>query len=264
MQILAAFDDLGNLLYLLLVLVLPALNEFGKWLRKRGKKSAGDDGEISIIEETKPGRQRRAPRYRVAKPMPLGATGSLPARALGITLADKPPVARQPHSGAPEAVDPLGLQPVHPRLARTPQRPAERVPGRAGRAKGDLPLSAAGGPPRPARPVPMARSVTRPDGLGRPARASKKRAIAGQAPAKAARQKVSVKRKGAKKKSIAAPLIEGPLVPSLDKAPEAVETQTIDEFDAVRRPSMADLRRAIVMNEVLGQPLALRDPHSLE
>ena len=45
---------------------------------------------------------------------------------------------------------------------------------------------------------------------------------------------------------------------------EAVQLVEIDELDAIRQPTIADLRKAIIMNEVLGKPMALRGPHSFE
>ena len=44
----------------------------------------------------------------------------------------------------------------------------------------------------------------------------------------------------------------------------AVELIELEGLDAIRQPTIADLRKAIVMNEVLGKPMALRGPHSFE
>lgn len=174
-------DDWSNLLYLLLVLVLPMLSALGSWIRKRygnePGKPAGDFEDISENEVV------LLPEEPVRRPVVPQARPAAPVRPVVVISPLAPPVRPM-------------AEPVFPRVS-TPTPPVF-VPPSVPRQEPD----ALRPPPRPRAGTPL--EIAR------------------------------------------AQAVSGPLV-----SRARVELGVL---------TPADLRRAIVLREVLGLPVALRPP----
>ena len=229
----------GDLLYLLFFLVFPALSGLGKWLRERSQRVNEDDGEITIIKEPKEaGQRRRTLPRRVARPMPLGPPRSAQPSA---------PVTRQtaeamPVKSAPQPQPRPAIRTIEPRAQQPPVQP----------------------PAPPVRPAAPVRPSSRPPSVVQREPTSRKRTATKRTRDVSVNRRTAARKKGVKERHVKSRPADKHLVTALDERPQDDEAQTIDEFDAVRHPSIADLRRAIVMNEVLGPPLALRNPSSID
>jgi hypothetical protein len=191
----------ANLLYLLLVVIIPALGQFGAWIRKKygGEEEGGQegaarpDGKVVTVPPSKPTARPDIPQAR-----PLAPTQHRPPRPVVRGVPPGRPVAERPAPGAapsrraptpaPPRVVPVGRKPVQPR--ERPQRNPDALV-----ESGEL----------RATPDPAVEARVR----------SGKTFVEGQ-----------------------------PVVPAVQLGPLTPE----------------DLRKAIVLREVLGSPLALRRP----
>ncbi|MFQ5413151.1 MAG: hypothetical protein ACE5E6_01705 [Phycisphaerae bacterium] len=213
--------DWSNLLYVLLFLIIPALNGLGKWIRER---STG--GKASAVE--------RKPRNDVRR-----------------AAVREPPIHRPAAPAAPPQRGPKHrkARPVSPasRSARVPLHPVARRFHVAG------PVHDAGPAQRgvaPQRVPPPARTP-------RPVRTAAKRPPAlepGATPPPARPH-----RRRPPRMHVAPPAVNVDVTPSPPVAPRHADGgPTHGAADMLRHPSRADLRRAIVMNEILGPPRGIR------
>ena len=245
-HILAESRGLGDLIYLLIFLVFPALNALGKWIRERSaKKQNVDDEGFTIIEQSRPVPPRKpSSQWRVAEAAPVRGATTRP-------VATARPGPAQP-SGQPQVnVAAPTARPARP-------TPVSAVPPAARRVRRDQPPPPA--PPRSRRPVPAPKPPGTSDALSAAiARTLAVRSGKAQPPRRKATRSSTARRKPSVSRAVAKPKPR-----PAEEIVEAVELIELEGLDAIRRPTIADLRKAIVMNEVLGKPMALRGPHSFE
>ncbi len=206
--------DWSNLMYLLLVLVLPALNELGKWLRKRSA-AKNDKAKANSLDTA------RMPSARPAAGIPV-APPARPARRAGAPVTEAGP-EQSPEIVVAEVLD--SLFPSHRKPPTAPGVVVERVEPAVFRRAQEGPV------PPPRRPS------------GRPSRPPTRAAVprARRTKARSPAEEVRALKK------------------TMEHQPEADLTlrHSVAWGDWTSL-SIAELRRAIVLNEVLEPPIALR------
>jgi len=96
-----------NLLYLLLVLIFPALSQFGKWIRDRSGADKGEGKQLAGVPPKPPNRVSRPPQTQAVNKPPVAET-----------TRHQPSVETKSKSG------PRKVREARP-LAERPQAPAE-------------------------------------------------------------------------------------------------------------------------------------------
>jgi hypothetical protein len=238
--LLSAMDiDFGNLMYVLFAIGFALLSGLGKWIKKRQGPQREDAKEGEDVYDVEPAELMedfdRPPPRPVARPAPAepGKTPVGTGRPIGRTVQRppvRPPRARARPKYRPEPADVAGQ-----RSSLSPLSPP-RVPGRRGElvtAKARMPDRPVGKPaPRVPRPPPLIQIATALEAESRRAEPAKP-----LEPPPPAEPDVAGQRS-----SLSPPPSVSPPFP-----------------EAGRPLSPAGLRRAIVMAEILGPPVALRD-----
>ena len=247
-HILAESRGLGDLIYLLIFLVFPALNALGKWIRERSaKKQNVDDEGFTIIEQSRPVPPRKpSSQWRVAEAAPVRGATTRP-------VATARPGPAQPSDQPQVDVAAPAARPARPTPASAGAPPAAR------RVRRDQPRPPT--PQRSRRPVP----APKPPGTSDALSAAIARTLAVRAgKAQPARRKATRSSTARRKPSVSRAVAKPKPRPAEEEIVDAVELIELEGLDAIRRPTIADLRKAIIMNEVLGKPMALRGPHSFD
>lgn len=235
--------DWGDLAWVAVVLAISAFSAAGQWLRERQRKR---DAAQRLAEQQRTGvPAARRPAHPVAMPLRPQERGA---------AASARPVA--PHSaGAPQAIP--------------SPRPTARPAPQTARVRGGVPTPP---PPRPAQGIGRVALPPRQQGmtlesaqLGHPSTPSKpsRRKQPGQAKVVSSPEHTHVKRKAlpsTARKSAARQAKKARTDDGGVSRGDIRESEIRDDMDRIRRPSIADLRRAILMNEILGPPLGLRKP----
>ncbi|MCP4591220.1 MAG: hypothetical protein GY842_10770 [bacterium] len=202
--------DFSNLIYLVLVVLLPMLGGLGKWIRDR---SAAKEEELEEI----PDRPANVPAVPTRRSPPA-------ARPTSAGRRPPPPVEVE---GRPEVVMERVLDAAFPGRRKR----AEAPEAAAGRTVAADPRHHDSRRPRPA---PRARPVSQPPKTG-------------------SRSPRSRTRKRSPEEEIRA------VKRQLKQSREVQEVADRHDLGSMSGLSVRDLRRAIVLREVLGPPLALRD-----
>lgn len=189
-------SDWGNLLYLLLVVVLPLLGSFGQWIReKAGKKDESSAGEL-------------IPNDKDTKPKRPGKRPPLPAKPFE--------VAKKPVAATPVKPSAVRQQPPAPPITKVP------------------PKKPVATPPQP-KAIPKAKPVV----------------IKQEQPPPRDMRRAMVDAIVASDEEYDAIIMED--------EPKSRPTKSLQ----LGRVNLGDLQRAIVMNELLQPPLALREKDHL-
>ena len=241
-------DDVGgwgDLAWVAVVLAISAFSAGGQWLRERQRKR---DAAQRLAEQQQTGASiGRRPAHPVAMP--------LHPRERGTAASARPAMSHS--AGAPQTIP--------------PPTPTARPAPQTARVRGLVRTE----PPRPDRrtgrvaPPPRRQGVTResaqlrspstprtpPKSSGR--KQPRQTEVASspehtriQREALPSAAKKSAARRPKKTRADDGGIIEG----------DIRESEIRDDIDRIRHPSIADLRRAILMNEILGPPLGLRKP----
>jgi len=208
--------DYSDLVYLLLILVLPALNRFANWWQE--------------VTEGKQGKRDSQQKAAPPKPPTLPA----PAPRMGKPDARRPIVQPPPRTTVPkpqrslEPLRPVARQPIQQPPAR-PQRPAPP-------------------PPRPVAPAPK-RAAVRP-----PAR------VTPIATRKAPSPSITDTVTESDSRSLLHDFQKLTAHPTMGTSPTARSRMAKAGAHVVATTvSLSELRRAIILKEILDPPLALRD-----
>jgi len=224
-------SGLGDWVEIIVVVLIfggSALGALAKWII--AKLNPETPEKLERAEEDKPERQA-APARPVARPMPPVA---FPAR----------PVAR-PMPPQPVAQRPAGGEWVF----QDPSRPTARQPL-------DEPRRAAPESPRPPAPVVPPVVIRVEPAASRPARSVARKAKRHIPKTTARTPERDLREEGDREFDRLDHQVWD--VDTPDSKAALVVVEVCDEFDPIRRPTRRSLRRAIIMKEILGPPLALR------
>ncbi len=238
--ILAADDDFswGRLLFFAAIVLMGLLGKLSEWLRERaagGAQKKGpvidDEGYLVLDPTADAGSPPPAPRESMPRPVARARPDAKPA-------ADPSTPRRSLRRAA---------QPAPPFVAREPQRT-------------DLPPQ----PPVRTEPPPVRPSRSESLGPTQPARPSaRSTSTAGGRKRKDAKtlRRRSAPPAGAERPPAAPTRLEDHhLVSSIKAAPQDRPAVGSELLSDVRELSLDELRRAILLSEVIGPPLALREP----
>lgn len=234
--------DWGDLAWVAVVLAISAFSAAGQWLRERQRKR---DAAQRLAEQQRTGvPAARRPAHPVAmplRPQERGTTASArPATPHSAGARQAIPSPRPTARPAPQTVRVRGLVPTEP---PRPDRRTGRVappPRQQGVTRESAQLRSPSTPPKPSR-----RNQPRQTKVASsPEHTHIERKLLPSTAKKAAA------RQAKKTRADDGAIIEG----------DIRESEIRDDIDRIRHPSLADLRRAILMNEILGPPLCLRKP----
>ncbi len=229
------FGDWKSLIYLAIVVVLPALNALGKKLRERFSDS-DKTGESVAQGGNEARRTQRAENKRIAN---AAKRISSPDRRTTST----PPPPPLPKPGSRAAVEPRGrvptASPVMDSPAETTVRPTGGSPARRIRSSDE-----------PVRTKSHRRQADRPT--------KSRRRSAPPVPLEAARKPKSGAKRRPSKQTMSP-------TPSTDEAADDQSLAPVEQpypeirVAGVGRVSAAKMKQAVILSEILKPPLALRD-----
>lgn len=247
----SGFDDFSDLIYLVLVVLLPALAGLGKWLRRRfgtkdeAEKVSSPKAAEKVSQRATVPKPQRLPPTVVQQPPPPSAkpvSGRTPQthprqRVPGIRGADTMAGTAQPVDlERPKPQRPEHLQPSHVRALSPQHLPRRQVPS----ARGAEPPHAVPQPPwQGAIRIPQPGEHRAPSEKPAKRRPGKARPVRRATPAK--------------------PRTESKSIGLLQSIPKAATEETSGGVPLIPEElTAAHLRSIVILSEVFRPPLALR------